>query len=106
MNSTNQRQIIGLCLVVGVAGCVTTNQSAGMMDPYDPRNNSPLLQAATRTSGANVPQKETRATSTNTSGTTSSSASQKLRDIKALRDEGILTQKEYEAKKAEILKSM
>lgn len=86
------------------------------MDDNDPRNNIPLLQAGTRTSGVNVAQNETRvyappepSSSSGlvfTKGNNSNPGTQKLRDIKALRDEGVLTQKEYEAKKAEILKSM
>lgn len=91
-------------------------QNTQTMDEYDPRNNIPLLQAGTRTSGVNVPKNDTRegAPSSKNSGSgltfangsTSNSNAQKMREIKALRDEGILTQKEYEAKKTEILKSM
>lgn len=86
------------------------------MDDYDPRNNIPLLQAGTRTSGVNVPQSDARANSAQASGSTSglvfsngsgsNPGAQKLRDLKTLKDEGIVTQKEYDAKKAEILKSM
>lgn len=105
----------GISLIFWATGCSTKNQSATMMDSYDPRNNIPLLQAATRTSGVNVIPAENRASAqkeTESAGLTfavtsnSSSSAQKLREIKALRDEGVLTQKEYETKKAEILKAM
>ncbi len=86
------------------------------MDDNDPRNNIPLLQASNRTSGVNVANSDVR-TSTQqvpsssagivfASGSGSNPGTQKLREIKALKDEGILTQKEYDAKKAEILKGM
>lgn len=86
------------------------------MDEYDPRNNIPLLQAGTRTSGVNVPPvsastkgqlEQTQSTGiVFASGASSNPGAQKLREIKALKDEGILSQKEYDAKKAEILKGM
>lgn len=86
------------------------------MDEYDPRNSIPLIQAGTRTSGVNVPQAnvsgKSQVSQPQNSGIVFSSAgssnpgTQKLREIKALRDEGILTQKEYDTKKTEILKGM
>lgn len=39
-------------------------------------------------------------------GGSSSPSAQKLRDLKNLRDEGIITQKEYDTKKAALIKSM
>lgn len=91
-------------------------QNTQTMDDYDPRNNIPLLQAGTRSSGVNVPQKLVQEKPQGsqskgsdlvfTTGSTSNPAAQKLREIKALKDEGILTQKEYDSKKAEILKGM
>ena len=106
MNSPiNRRHAIYLYLLVGgAAGCVTTNQSAGMMDPYDPRNNIPLVQASTRTSGVNVPQSNIQASAQQ--GMVSNSSLQKLRDLKMLRDEGLITSKDYDTKKSEILKGM
>lgn len=94
-----------VALSIGVlVGCVTTSQSSATMDEYDPRNNIPLLQAASKNmpspavSGpSNVPAKAPQPTSSN--------AMQKLRELKTLRDEGVLNQKEYEAKKADILKN-
>lgn len=86
------------------------------MDEYDPRNNIPLLQAGTRTSGVNVtadPYPSTQQLKSNNSVLSFSNASnvtspvsQKLRELKVLRDEGVLTQKEYDLKKAELLKTM
>lgn len=86
------------------------------MDEYDPRNNIPLLQAGTRTSGVNVPQQASPGAQKNQQGSnaglvfsrgaSTTPSVQKIRDLKALRDEGILTQKEYDQKKAEILKGM
>jgi len=86
------------------------------MDDNDPRNNIPLMQASTRTSGVNVtpPVTSTAVPQVPSSsagivfatGVGSNPSAQKLREIKALKEEGILTQKEYDAKKAEILKGM
>lgn len=85
------------------------------LDEYDPRNTIPLLPAATRSSGVNVAPtgyskgQEAQSQSSGVvfaSGAASNPGAQKLREIKALKDEGILTQKEYDAKKAEILKGM
>lgn len=100
------RNKLFLCPLLAIicCGAVAAASDQPVMDPYDPRNNIPLLQAATRTSGVNVPAssvQETVASSTNASPNI-----QKLRDIKTLKDEGILTQKEYDTKKAEILKGM
>lgn len=41
-----------------------------------------------------------------TSSTSSSPSAQKLRELKTLKDEGIITQKEYDTKKAALIKSM
>lgn len=111
MSSMSTRYLLGLFLVVGVAGCVTTNPRESMMDPYDPRNSIPLLPAATRASGANVPQAEVKPSVASAGRVIANNdvpnpSAQKLREIKALKDEGILTQKEYDAKKSEILKGM
>lgn len=87
------------------------------MDEYDPRNSIPLVPAANRSSGVNVIQphgsmmgqvvlQPQKSIVPSASGGSSNSEAQKLRDIKALRDEGVLTQKEYDAKKAQILKAM
>lgn len=87
------------------------------IDEYDPRNGIPLVPAANRFSGVNVvhprgsmmgqdvlqPQSSSLPFA---SGGSSNSEAQKLRDVKALKDEGVLTQKEYDAKKAQILKAM
>lgn len=42
----------------------------------------------------------------NSSSTTTSPSAQKLRELKTLKDEGIITQKEYDAKKAALIKTM
>ena len=87
-----------------LVGCVTASQQSSTMDEYDPRNNIPLLQAATKNTPskvvvgtANLAVKAPQPTSTN--------AMQKLRELKTFRDEGVLSQKEYEGKKADVLKS-
>lgn len=54
---------------------------------------------------------QTAQASTNSSGlvfdqSAQSPTSQKLRELKALKDEGVITQKEYDAKKAAVLKGM
>ena len=104
-SAVNVLKNIGVLLLIGLlGGCVTTSQQSATMDEYDPRNNIPLLPAATK----NIPSK---AVAGNSSGVakseqqTSTNVMQKLRELKTLRDEGILSQKEYEAKKSEVLKN-
>lgn len=93
------------CVALSISvlvGCVTTSQQSSTMDEYDPRNNIPLLQAATKS----VPNQAAASSGVaKTAQPTSTNAMQKLRELKTLRDEGVLSQKEYEAKKAEILKN-
>ncbi len=74
------------------------------MDEYDPRNNIPLLPAATKSQvkpSVNSQQSFVVAPVAKPP----LSQAQKLRELKMLRDEGVLTQKEYEVKKTELLKS-
>ncbi len=101
---TSNKLFLGSLLAIISSGAVAAASDQPVMDPYDPRNNIPLLQAATRTSGVNVPASSIQATVAPV--TSASPDIQKLRDIKTLKDEGILTQKEYDSKKAEILKGM
>lgn len=96
---------LGLLVLVSniLTGCVTTSQQSATMDEYDPRNNIPLLQAATKSVPAPVISSE----SAGSPGPQQkpSTSMQKLRELKILRDEGVLSPKEYEAKKADVLKS-
>ena len=55
---------------------------------------------------ANTTTTEGGLTFASAQGGSSSPSAQKLRDLKNLRDEGIITQKEYDTKKAALIKSM
>ena len=99
---SRNKLFLGPLLAIISCGALAAASDQPVMDPYDPRNNIPLLQAATRTSGVNVPVSSIQGTVAPV--TNASPNIQKLRDLKTLKDEGILTQKEYDSKKAEILK--
>lgn len=105
LNTKITKWQIVLCVCLGMTGCVVSSQPTSTLDAYDPRNNIPLLQASSRNTEL--------ATSTNMESAASGGAfktlsvqAQKLRELKVLKDEGVLTQKEYDTKKTEILKSM